>query len=123
MKESKSRYFNQYFSWSKHNMKKLCSGIRSILNVGKCENSDITSISNNNKSIDNANNIANTVNNFFVNVGKTTEKGIPRGNHSPSFYLKGSYSGLPATSNEIDTFNGDINFSESPGKYSLPVII
>ena len=34
-------------------MKKLWSGIRSILNVGKCKNSYITSILNNNKSVDN----------------------------------------------------------------------
>ena len=78
LKDSKTSYFNQYFSLNKHNMQKLWSGIRSILNVGKCENSYITSILNNNKSVDNPKDIANIFKNFFANVGKTTEKGIPR---------------------------------------------
>ena len=105
LKDSKFSYFNQYFSLNKRNIQKLWSGIRSILNVGKCKNSYITSILNNNKPVDNPKYIANIFNNFFANVGKTTEKGIPRGNHSPSFYLRGNYSGSiflsPVTSHEI----------------------
>ena len=93
LKDSKSSYFNQYFSLNKYNMQKLWSGIRSIINVGKCKNSYITSILSNNKSVDNPNDIANIFNSFFANVGKTTEKGIPQGSHSPLFYLRGNYSG------------------------------
>ena len=46
LKDSKSTYFNQHFSLNKYtcNMQKLWSGIRSIINVGKCKNSYITSI-------------------------------------------------------------------------------
>ena len=44
LKDSKTSYFNQYFSLNQHNMQKLWSGIRSISNVGKCKNSYITSI-------------------------------------------------------------------------------
>ena len=43
--------------------------------------------------VDNPKDIVNIFNNFFANVGKTTDKGIPRGSHSPSFYLRGNYSG------------------------------
>ena len=93
LKDSKTSYFNQYFSLNKHNMQKLWSGIRSILNVGKCKNSYKTFILNNNKSVDNLKDSANIFNNFFANFGKITEKGIPRGSHSPSFYLRGCYSG------------------------------
>ena len=78
------------------------------MNVGKCKNSYITSILNNRKSVDNPNDIANIFNNFFANIGKTTEKGIPWGSKSPSFYPRGNYSGSiflsPVTSNEIWTF-------------------
>ena len=52
LKDSNTSYFNQYFSLNKHNMQKLWSGIRSILNVGKCKNSYIISILKNNKSVD-----------------------------------------------------------------------
>ena len=105
LKDSKSTYFNQYFSLNKYKMQKLWSGIRSIINIGKCKNSYTTSILNNNKSVDNPNDIADIFNNFFANIGKTTEKGIPRGSHNPLFYLRGNYSGSiflsPVTSNEI----------------------
>ena len=36
-----------------------------------------------------ASNPNDVANNVFANVGKTTEKGIPQGNYSPSFYLRG----------------------------------
>ena len=108
-------------------MQKLWYGIRSILNVGKCKNSYITSILNNNKSFDNPEDITNIFNNFFANVGKTTEKGIPRGSQSPSFCLRGSYSGSiflsPVTSHEIWTFIGKMDASKSSGPYSVPVTI
>ena len=58
---------------------KLWSGIRSIINVDKCKNSNITSILNNNEPVDNPNVIANIFSNLFANIGKTMEKGIPRG--------------------------------------------
>ena len=93
LKDSKSTNFNQYFSLNKYNMQKLWSGIKSIINTGKCKNSYITSILNNNKSVDNPNDIADIFNNFFANIGKTTEKGIPWGSHISLFYLRGNYSG------------------------------
>ena len=108
-------------------MQKLWYGIRSILNVGKCKNSYVTSILNNNKCFDNPKDITNIFNNFFANVGKTTEKGIPWGSQSPSFYLRGSYSGSfflsPVTSHEIWTFIGKMDASKSSGPYSVPVTI
>ena len=127
LKDGKISYFNQYFSLNKHNMQKLWYGIRSILKVGKCKSSYITSILNNSKSVDNPKDIANIFNNFFANVGKTTEKGLPRGSHSPSFYLKGNYLGSiflsPVTSHEIWTFIGKMDASKSSGPYCVPVTI
>ena len=93
LKDSKTSYFNQYCSLNKHNKQKVWSGIRSILNVGKWKNSYTTFILNNNKSVDNPKDSANIFNNFFANVGKIREKEIPRGSHSPSFYLRGNYAG------------------------------
>ena len=37
LKDSKSTCFNQYFSLNKYNMQKLWSGIRSVINIGKCK--------------------------------------------------------------------------------------
>lgn len=127
LKDSKSSYFHQYFSLNRYNMQKLWSGIRSIINVGKCKNSYITSILSNNKSVDNPNDIANIFNSFFANVGKTMEKGIPQplilprggggGNYSGSIFLS------PVTSHAIWTFIGKMDASKSCGSYSIPVTI
>ena len=53
VEESKSVYFNLYFTSNKLNTKKLWSSIMSTLNVGKCKNNYITSILGNNKSVNN----------------------------------------------------------------------
>ena len=108
-------------------MQKLWSVIWSIINVGRCRNSYLTSILNNNKPVDNPDDVANILNNFFANIGKVTEKVILRGSHSPLFYLMGNYSGSiflsPVTSNEIWTFIGKMDASKSSGPYSVPVTI
>ena len=78
-KNSKSSYFNQYVSLNKRNVQGLWTGSRSILSVGKCKNSYITSILHENQSVDNPKYIANIFNNFFgmANVGKTTRRVSP----------------------------------------------
>ena len=58
-------------------MQKLWSGIRSNLNDGKCKNSYITSILNNNKSVDNPKDIANIFNNFFPMLVKLQRRESP----------------------------------------------
>ena len=60
-------------------MKKLWSGIKSIINIKKCPNSLVSALNEHNITIDNLQDIANIFNNFFVNVHKLTEKGEWRG--------------------------------------------
>lgn len=108
-------------------MQKLWSGTRSILDIGKCENSYVTCMLNNNKSVNNPNDISNTFNDFFANIEKTTEKGIPwevitpystiRETTEDSFFLS------HVTLNDIWTFIGKMDASKSSGPYSVPVII
>ena len=85
-------------------MQKLWSGIWTILKVGECKNSYITSIFINNKSVDYPKDITNIFNSFFANVGDSTER-IPRGSQSRSFHPGAKHSGLicsiPVTSREI----------------------
>ena len=61
VKASKSDYFKNYSLCHKNNMKKIWSGIRSIINISKV------------KAVDNPCAIANIFNNFFVNAGKITD--------------------------------------------------
>ena len=64
-------YFNNYFNTHKNNMKKLWSGIRSIVNVSKNNNGiHISHLLQDGKEVDDPKKMANIFNNFFVNVSK-----------------------------------------------------
>ena len=65
-------YLKNYFLCNSNNVKKIWSGIRSIINISKVEADFIPTLNGNGKIIDNPSAIANIFNNFFVNVGKNT---------------------------------------------------
>ena len=81
-------------------MKKIWSGIRSIINISKVKANDILSILESGKTVDNPYAIANIFNNFFVNVGINTNKDIPNGNCCRTFLLKGNF----PDSVEVDSY-------------------
>ena len=71
------------------NIKKIWSGIWEIINIRNNISPKITQLNINGKIIDNPNDVANQLNNFFVNVGHLTESSIPRSeNISPLKFLK-----------------------------------
>ena len=72
-------------------MKKIWSGIRSIINISKVKANFIPSILESGKTVDNPCAVANIFNNFFVNVGINTNKDIPNGNCCRAFLLKGTF--------------------------------
>lgn len=91
VKVSKSGYFKNYFLLNKNNMKKICSKIRSVIDISKVKADYIPSILESGQTFDNPCAIANIFNNFFVNAGKNTDKDIPRGNCCPTSFLKGNF--------------------------------
>ena len=127
IKVSKSKYFKKNFLINMSNMKKLWTGIRSIINISKCRDVFIPTLSENNKSFNNPQDIANIFNKFFVNVGKTTEKDIPKGDHSVSFYLRGNYLQSifisPVTPSEVSLIISQMNNNKSVGPNSIPIPI
>ena len=71
------------------NIKKTWEGIRKIVNVKKSTRFSISHLNVNGKIIDEPIDIANSFNDFFVNVGPETEKTVPKvPNKSPSQFLK-----------------------------------
>ena len=68
VKASKSDYFRNSFLCNKNNMKKIWSGIRSIINISKVKANYIPSILESGKTVDNPYAIVNIFNNFFVNL-------------------------------------------------------
>ncbi len=70
-------------------IKKTWEGIRKIINPGKPIGYGISQLNIKGKIIDDPQDIANSVNNFFVNVGPNTEKTVPKaGDISPKRFLK-----------------------------------
>ena len=72
-------------------MKKIWSGVRSIINISKVKANYIPSILESGKTVDNPYVIADIFHNFFVNVGINTNKDIPNGNCCRAFLLKGTF--------------------------------
>ena len=80
LKKSKKNHYIKYLEDNNNNSKKIWDGIKSIINIKNPKGTSIDQLKANNKLIDNPKEIAETVNNFFVNIGPNTEKEIP---HNP----------------------------------------
>ena len=108
-------------------MKKVWSGIKSIISIKKCKNSSIPNLFVNNKTIDNPADIANSFNKFFVNVGKITEQSIPMSNRSPLCYLDGDYPHsfllTPVSVSEVSTIISGLNSSKSVAPNSILITL
>ena len=78
--KSKKEYYSKYFEDNNKNSKMVWEGIRSIININNTKSSSISQLKVNNKIIDNAKEIAESLNDYFVNVGPNTDKNIP---HNP----------------------------------------
>ena len=95
---------------NENNMKKIWSGIRWIINISKVKADYIPSILESGKTVGNPCAIANIFNNFFVKVGKNTDKDIP-----DSMFLS------PVTSVEVDSYISQMDNNKSIGPCSIPV--
>ena len=89
LKKAKKSHFTEYFNVHKDNLKKTWQGIRSIVNVKNKFNQGLSQLNINGKIVAEPKDIANHINNFFVNVGPDLENSIPKVNHiSANQYLK-----------------------------------
>ena len=87
--KSKKSYYTKYFEDNNNNSKKIWEGIKSIINTKNPKGTSIDQLKVENKIIDNPIEIAETVNNFFANIGSNTEKDIPNNPViKPESYLK-----------------------------------
>ena len=89
LEKSKKEHYDAYFEEHNTNIKKTWEGIRKIVNVKKSTKFTISHLNINGKTVDDSTDIANSFNNFFVNVGPETEKSVPIvPNMSPSRFLR-----------------------------------
>ena len=125
LKKSKKRYYSEYFEENKMNIKKIWSGIREIVNIRNSKSHKITQLKVGGKTIINSKDVSEKLNEFFVNVGPTTESSIPKSqNISALKFMKqrNQYEFIIAhVSNEevLDIINSLTN--KSSGLVSIPI--
>ena len=89
LKKSKKRYYHDYFEENKMNIKNIWSGIREIMNIRNSKPYKISQLKVGGNFINNTKEICNKLNEYFVNVGPTTEESIPKTqNISPLKFMK-----------------------------------
>ena len=89
IKKSKNDYYKKYFESHSNDIKKTWEGIRKVINPGKPTSFGISQLNIKGKIIDDPKDIANSANEFFVNVGPNTEKTVPKvQNITPEKFLK-----------------------------------
>ena len=125
LRTSRAAYYNQYFLTHKDNMKKLWSGIRSIINIKHKTTLNISQLVTDGTVVTDPKHIASAFNRYFVNVPQQADKAIPRTKKSPIDYLKdrnGHSIFLIATDPlEIEIIIMSFNNSKTVGPYSIPM--
>ena len=78
LKRAKTEHNRKNFETLSFEMKKTWDAIRKLVNVKKSTHFSISQLNVNGKIIDDPDEITNKMNNYFVNVGPQTEKGVPK---------------------------------------------
>ncbi len=106
-------------------MKKTWHGIKEIVKTKNSLSTRINQLKVNNVFIDDPKLIANTFNNFFVNVGPNTDGEIPKSFISPTSYLKHrvitNFVILPTSNAEVMKIILQLDDNKSTGPCSIPI--
>ena len=129
LNESKASYFYKHFQQNSNNMKKLWSGIKSVVSIRKSSNMNVINKlkdSNGNTTSD-PSVIANIFNKFFVNVSQDITKNIPRSNKLPVEFMGdrvgNSFFIAPKVPFEISDIISALKSGKSLGPNSIPMKI
>ena len=122
IRKSKKDYYNKFFDENVNNLKKTWKGIKDLLHQKKT--SQISQINHENVNITNPTKIANTFNNFFVNVGPNCEKKIPKSYKNPLSYMgrpnPNQFFLNPTTPEEISNIIVNLDSKKSSGPSIIP---
>ena len=81
--QAKVDYYKKYFTEHRDNIKMLWNGIRSIINIQNSKFNNISQIIQNGQIVKNPEDIAESLNQNFVNVAENIGKEIPRTRKCP----------------------------------------
>ena len=126
LKESKARYFHNCFSTNSQNMKKLWSGIKTIISHKSSSSSAINKIKDKDGSVtSDPSQMSNIFNDFYVNIANEITKTIPLTPKSALDYLTKRVSNslflTPVTEIEVKDIISILNPSKSVGPNSIPI--
>ncbi len=126
IKQSKARYYYNYFHENNNNMKKLWSGIKTIISQKSTTPSTINKIKDDFGNItSDPSDMSNIFNNFFTTVADKITSKIPKTPKSPLDYLQNrnpaSLFLSPVTSEEILDLINLLDSSKSVGPNSIPI--
>ena len=124
LRKSKKKYYNDFFEEHKQNAKKTWDGIRDLINVSKKSSININKIIHDNQTFTDNKSIAKTLNNYFVNIGPSIEKTIPKPKSSFQSYL-GDHNPTaltlnPCNEDEITEIISKFGVNKASGPYSIP---
>jgi Txe/YoeB family toxin of Txe-Axe toxin-antitoxin module len=102
----------------KFNMKKTWGVMKDVINKNN-KPTNCTVFKQNDKLINDKDDICNSFNNFFINIGNTLEKKIPQSNRSPLDFMYGSFTNNlflnPVNESEILLIINKMKSNSSPG--------
>ncbi len=105
-------------------MKETWKGIRNLINVSKKSTTNINKLIENGKDITNPIEMADMINKFYINIGKTVEEKIPKANKSFLHYLidRNAFNIVlnPCTIEEIKKYVSDMTLYKATGPNSIP---
>ena len=123
LRTSKKNYYNTFFEENQTDIKRTWQGIRNLINVSKKANTNINKLIENGKPITDPKRMADIMNKFYANIGKSVEEKIPHGNKPFTDYLYNPniYSIVlnPCDAEEIGKYIRDLNVSKACGPYSI----
>ena len=124
MKKSKQAYYDKYFERNWNNIKNTWKGIKSLISLKTVASSVPTVLSlDNGDTITNPYDIANTFNNYFASIAKTTKKIIKYSHKHFSDYLSNESSRIflrPTDKEEIANIISSLNSNKTSGPNSIP---
>ena len=126
LKESRLSYYQNFFEVNGKSMKKVWTGIKSIISQKDQKHSNVSRIKDSTGNlITDATQMSNVFNEHFVNVADKIAKTIPRTPSSPLRYLrdnsKNSLYLEPVTNFEVEDIISNLDSAKSVGPHSIPV--
>jgi len=124
IRSSKKQYFASFFEECHSNIKKTWDGIRDLINVSKKASNRLRKIIQGDKVFTKDTDIANKMNDFFVNIGSSVEAKIPTSAKTFYDYLgannPSTFFARECTHDEVKEIIQNFSVSKACGPFSIP---